>query len=310
MVLRGLCWHAGAPRMSVGSMQTLGDTWGFEPVTVTRNRSSQIMKSIRSFLHMTSTLLLLFASQQAAGFEPYSYGHLSITQNVSKPTASFSAASTSDNATIRDLNVETSPTDPMPDIGVHLPWGLEATYRKYDQAAVHTIKGTATTTSCFRIAFKTFCAALQNTLDGVLKWDFEHQQFALNKRVISTDKWNLRLGLGVDLIKARANVIAGSYNETETGTAPLPYLLAKANYRISEKYDIGASIGYLNLTRSETSVKFLDSELLLTRYLNNVVGVSFGYQYKLLELESVKSAQSASLKTAMKSPFVRVTLGY
>ena len=105
-------------------------------------------------------------------------------------------------------------------------------------------------------------------------------------------------------------MVAGSYNETETGTAPLPYFLAKANYKLFEKYDIGTSVSYLNLTRSETSVKFLDSELLLTRYLNNVVGVSFGYQYKLLELESVKSAQSASLKTAMKSPFIRVTLGY
>lgn len=268
------------------------------------------MKPVRSFFLTTSSLMLLFASQQAASFEVYSYGYSSITANVIKPSARFSATSTSDNAAIKDLNVETSPTEVVPDIGLHLPWGLEATYRKYDQAAVHTIRGTSTTTSCLRVAFKTFCAALQNTLDGVLKWDFEHQQFALNKRLISTEKWNLRLGVGVELIKARANVVAGPYNESETGTAPLPYFLAKVNYNLADKYDIGTSVGYINLTRHETSIKHLDAEFLINRRINSVVGVSFGYQHKLLDLESVKPSEFASLKTSIKSPFFRVTVGY
>jgi len=268
------------------------------------------MKLSRSLFLISSALLSLLASGKAAGFESDVYGYLSVTQITRSPSARFSAMSTSNNATIRDLRVETSHSDVIPDIGVYLPWGLEATYRKYDQAAVHSIRGVAATTNCIRIAFKTFCAALQNSLDGVIRWEIEHQQFTLNKRLVESEIWNLRYGLGVDLMRAKAHVVAGTYNASESGTVPLPYLLTKAGYKLSDRYKISTSFRYIKLSRRETSIKYLDSELLLTRRLGDVLEVGLGYQYQLSQTEYTEPSEFASLKSILKSPFIRFTLGY
>lgn len=266
----------------------------------------------RQCLHraLVCGLIASLMPADAAAFEAYSYGSISLTQVAQTPTASFSAASTSDNATIRDLSVVSDRRGAMPDIKVLLPWGLEATYRKFNQGAVHNVRGSATTTSCVRIAFKTFCAALQNSADGVITWKIEHQQIGLNKRVINSDDWNLRLGLGVDLMKAKANLVSTAYNESETGTAPLPYFLSKLSYKISKNYEAAASINYIDVTHRATAIQYLDAELALTRHLGSMFAISLGYQHQFLETTYSKVPNYTTLSSKLSSPFLRITLGY
>ena len=259
---------------------------------------------------MASAMLTFFTTGTALAFEAYSYGSISLTQFAQTPAANFSAASSEDNATIRDSSVASKRRGTIPDIKIHLPWGLEATYRKFNQAAVHNVRGSATTTSCFRIAFKTFCAALQTSADGVITWQIDHQQVSLNKRVIHSDDWNLRLGFGVDLMKAKANLVSDGYNESETGTAPLPYFASKLSYKITDHYQAAASINYIDVSHRATSIKYLDVELALTRRLDNMFAMSLGYQHQLFETAYSRIPNYTTLSSTLRSPFLRITLGY
>jgi hypothetical protein len=123
---------------------------------------------------------------------------------------------------------------------------------------------------------------------------------------------DLALGLigGVNHLKVDSDIRGALGSQELTGEAPLPFIGTDVRFRINENTYLMYNLHYLNWSRDNDKVKFVDAELELAYRLTKHLQIAVGNNHLTVHLRKQSGSGTAELLVPQRTPYVRISLIY
>jgi hypothetical protein len=267
---------------------------------------------LRQRLKVVIALLVWINAIAAYASPKYDLVYVSTGVSSKGPISSFTGTSKTSSVRIADTTVSNDSSQPI-EVGLALPYGFSLNYMKVTETGRHSMTGSSTTTQCIRIVFRNFCGLVELTDTGTLNWKAERQSLTADYSILgrtNQDDFYWTVGAGVDVIALTANASSSSFNQTETGTVPLPFLSSTIRYSLTQDTSFSAKINYLNHRFGSTELLYQRLRLSLHHQIYRYFTMAFGFASDLLQANYDSPAQSSQFRISTKTPELRFIIHY
>lgn len=267
---------------------------------------------LRQRLKIVIALLVSINAIAAYASPKYDLVYVSTGVASKSPISSFIGTSKASSVRISDTAVSNDSSQPI-EVGLALPYGFSLNYMKVTEIGRHSLIGSSTTTQCIRIVFRNFCGLVELTDTGTLNWKAERQSLTADYSIFgrtNQDGLYLSVGAGFDVIALTANASSTSFNQTETGTLPLPFVSSTIRYTLSQETSLSAKISYLNHRFGSTEVLYQRLRLSLQHQIHRHFTMGLGFASDLLQARYDSPAQSSQFRISTNTPELRFIVHY
>ncbi len=267
---------------------------------------------LRQRLKIVIALLVWINAIAAYAVPKYDLVYVSTGVTSKGPISSFTGTSKTSSVRISDTTVSNDSSQPV-EVGLALPYGFSLNYMKVTETGRHSLRGSSTTTQCIRIVFRNFCGLVELTDTGTLNWKAERQSLTADYSILgrtNQDDFYWTVGAGVDVIALTANASSSSFNQSETGTLPLPFVSSTIRYSLSQETSLSAKVYYLKHRFGSTEVLYQRLRLSLQHQIHRHFTMGLGFASDLLQASYDSTTQNSRFRISTRTPELRFIIHY
>lgn len=185
------------------------------------------------------------------------------------------------------------------------------TFAVRDQTIQGKHLGAASKYSCFLF----FCAWIDSSIvSGLNKSDeidyrLKMQQYWVKKNYL-TKTLDLSWIAGINNIQADVDITGAGNHFAMQGSTPIPFIGPNINYVFQKNFQLSYELHYSKLSKSGTSLLFMDSELEFAYQLLDFLKVSVGENRLTLNVKKKNLSSISELNIPQHTPYIKVSLIY
>jgi len=183
------------------------------------------------------------------------------------------------------------------------------TFSFRDQTINGSHLGAASKYSCFLF----FCAWVDDSIvSGLNKSD--EIDYRINMQQVwakkAFDLKFLEVGLlgGINNIKMHLDISGASNHFILEGRVPLPFVGVSAKYQLTNKVALIYGLHYSKVSKDDTSLKFMDSELELTYQIMDSLLIAIGESQLIFNLKKQTDSSNLQLYIPQRTPYLKISL--
>ena len=185
------------------------------------------------------------------------------------------------------------------------------TFSFRDQTIQGKHLGAASKYSCFLF----FCAWIDGSIvSGLNKSD--EIDYSINmqqiwvKKTYDVKALDLSWIVGINNIKAEVDITGASNHLLMQGSTPIPFVGTNMNLQLAKKIELIYDLHYSKISRSGTSMLFMDTELELAYQLVDFLKLSIGENRLIFNVKKKSDSAIAELNIPQRTPYLKISLIY